>query len=508
MAATLRATGLPVSVSSEVLPVFREYERASTTALDAYVAPALSRYLRSLDGALRDAGLGCEVEVMRSGGGTFGATTAASNPVHTLLSGPAAGAWGAAAVGSGCGVTDLIAFDMGGTSTDATLIEGGRPRTMAEGQVAGLPFAVCGRCPSRGTTVGGGRSRAGVLWEGWHRPHRDRRVSPARAPASRRPARRFAPAGAGAGDRCARASRGVPGPGDAGGRGRRRTRRGGPHREGASRRVGRTRSRPAPPRAPRVRRRRPAAPGGARSGARVPSGDRPEVSGRAVGARSARRAALGERRANGAPRTERRGGLRAGGRVGGPGGRRASVDGRCGGGSLGGLPVPRAVVRARGHGAGRRRHDLWTCSRVPRRASRAIRLCAPGGRDRGREPACPGRSAAACVRPAIRPARTRLRRSAPRRTDGADRGAGHGVRRLRTGRARRRRPPPRSDNRRRRRRDVLAPSRPARRGGRGGEPPHPRRVMTMDPIALEVCRASGRDGWQGEHGPRRFGPDT
>ena len=142
IAATLRATGLPVSVSSEVLPVFREYERASTTALDAYVAPALSRYLRSLDGALRDAGLGCEVEVMRSGGGTFGATTAASNPVHTLLSGPAAGAWGAAAVGLGCGVTDLIAFDMGGTSTDATLIEGGRPRTTAEGQVAGLPFAV------------------------------------------------------------------------------------------------------------------------------------------------------------------------------------------------------------------------------------------------------------------------------------------------------------------------------------------------------------------------------
>ncbi len=142
IAATLRASGLPVSVSSEVLPVFREYERASTTALDAYVSPALARYLTSLDRALRDAGLGCEVEVMRSGGGTFGAAAAASNPVHTLLSGPAAGAWGAAAVGVGCGMTDLIAFDMGGTSTDATLIEGGRPRTTGEGQVAGLPFAV------------------------------------------------------------------------------------------------------------------------------------------------------------------------------------------------------------------------------------------------------------------------------------------------------------------------------------------------------------------------------
>src|SRR5262249_28258472 len=126
----------------EVLPVFREYERASTTALDAYVAPALARYLTSLDAALGDAGLGCEVEVMRSGGGMFAAAAAAANPVHTLLSGPAAGAWGAAAIGAACGITDLIAFDMGGTSTDATLIEGGRPRTTAEGQVAGLPFAV------------------------------------------------------------------------------------------------------------------------------------------------------------------------------------------------------------------------------------------------------------------------------------------------------------------------------------------------------------------------------
>jgi N-methylhydantoinase A len=134
--------GLPVSLSSEVLPVFREYERASTTALNAYVAPVLARYLGTLEEALRSAGLSCDVEVMRSGGGTFSARLAARLAVHTLLSGPAAGAWGAAAVAGAAGYSDVIAFDMGGTSTDVTLIEGGRPGTGGEGRVAGLPFAV------------------------------------------------------------------------------------------------------------------------------------------------------------------------------------------------------------------------------------------------------------------------------------------------------------------------------------------------------------------------------
>jgi N-methylhydantoinase A len=134
--------GLPVSISSEILPVFREYERASTTALNAYVAPVLARYLGSLTGRLRSVGVPCEVEVMRSGGGTFSAEVASRLAVHTLLSGPAAGAWGAAAVGAAAGHPDLIAFDMGGTSTDVTLIEGGRPGIGPDGRIAGLPFAV------------------------------------------------------------------------------------------------------------------------------------------------------------------------------------------------------------------------------------------------------------------------------------------------------------------------------------------------------------------------------
>jgi len=138
----MRRLGLPVSLSCEVLPVFREYERASTTVLNAYVSPALRRYLGSLARELRSRGMGCELEVMRSGGGTLTADLAAKLAVHTLLSGPAAGAWGAAAIGGAAGYSDLIAFDMGGTSTDATLIEAGRPRTTAEGSIDDLPFAV------------------------------------------------------------------------------------------------------------------------------------------------------------------------------------------------------------------------------------------------------------------------------------------------------------------------------------------------------------------------------
>lgn len=142
IADALEPLGVPVSRSSDVLPVFREFERTSTTALNAYVAPQLSRYLGRLAEQLRGAGLRGTVEVMRSSGGTFAAEVAARYPVHTLLSGPAAGAWGAAAVADASGFDDVIAFDMGGTSTDVTLIEGGRPATTSEGAIDGLPFAV------------------------------------------------------------------------------------------------------------------------------------------------------------------------------------------------------------------------------------------------------------------------------------------------------------------------------------------------------------------------------
>lgn len=138
--------GVPVSRATALLPTFREFERASTTALNAYVAPRMHRYLTSLERRLADDAGGSgdlpTVEVMRSGGGTFAASVAAREPVHTLLSGPAAGAWGAAAVAHAVGAPHAVAFDMGGTSSDVTLVRDGRPHTTAEGSIGGLPFGV------------------------------------------------------------------------------------------------------------------------------------------------------------------------------------------------------------------------------------------------------------------------------------------------------------------------------------------------------------------------------
>ena len=138
----LAPLGVPVSSSSELLPVLREVERSSTTALNAYVAPRIERYLAALEGRLTADGLAVPVEVMRSGGGTSTARVTRREPIHTLLSGPAAGAWGAAALGRATDTEDLIAFDVGGTSTDVTLIAGGRPATNSDGAIDGLPFAV------------------------------------------------------------------------------------------------------------------------------------------------------------------------------------------------------------------------------------------------------------------------------------------------------------------------------------------------------------------------------
>ena len=142
LAAALAPLGVPITRASELLPVLREVERTSTVALNAYLAPRMARYLGSLADHLRGVGLRPAVEVMRSGGGTATAEVAAREPVRAVLSGPAAGAWGAAALGRACGTPEVIAFDVGGTSTDVSLVTGGRPRTTADGVVGGLPFAV------------------------------------------------------------------------------------------------------------------------------------------------------------------------------------------------------------------------------------------------------------------------------------------------------------------------------------------------------------------------------
>jgi len=128
-----------IVASHEVAPEFREYERASTTAADAYLGPAVSRYLDALTGACVDAGLP-EPLVMRSSGGVATPAEAAAHPATILVSGPAAGVVGASRIAALAGIEDAIAFDMGGTSTDVCLISGGRAERSSERAVSGLPI--------------------------------------------------------------------------------------------------------------------------------------------------------------------------------------------------------------------------------------------------------------------------------------------------------------------------------------------------------------------------------
>jgi N-methylhydantoinase A len=128
-----------VVASHELAPEFREYERASTAAADAYLGPVTSRYLRALASAAAGAGLP-EPLVMRSSGGVATVDEAAEHPALVLVSGPAGGAVGAARVAAAEGFPNAIAFDMGGTSTDVCLIANGVAERTSERLVAGLPI--------------------------------------------------------------------------------------------------------------------------------------------------------------------------------------------------------------------------------------------------------------------------------------------------------------------------------------------------------------------------------
>jgi N-methylhydantoinase A len=134
-----RHPGVHVVASHEVAPEFREYERASTTAADAYLGPVCARYFRSLASRCRDAGLP-EPLVMRSSGGVATTDEAAEHAALVLVSGPAGGVVGAARVAELAGVENAISFDMGGTSTDVCLISGGRAERTLERSVGGLPI--------------------------------------------------------------------------------------------------------------------------------------------------------------------------------------------------------------------------------------------------------------------------------------------------------------------------------------------------------------------------------
>jgi N-methylhydantoinase A len=134
-----RHPGVHVVASHEVAPEFREYERASTTAADAYLAPVAARYLRALADAAREAGLP-EPLVMLSSGGVASVDEAAAHPATILVSGPAGGVVGAGLVARRAGFEHAIAFDMGGTSTDVCLLPGGRASRVAGRAVGGLPI--------------------------------------------------------------------------------------------------------------------------------------------------------------------------------------------------------------------------------------------------------------------------------------------------------------------------------------------------------------------------------
>ena len=141
VAAALQELGVQVSISHEILPEFREYERGSTVVINAYLAPLMERYLQRLHRTLE--GQGRRLHVMQSSGGIISAAVAAREPVRTILSGPAGGVIGARAMAEAAGFSRILTFDMGGTSTDVALIggKGDLPLTK-ESLISGLPVAI------------------------------------------------------------------------------------------------------------------------------------------------------------------------------------------------------------------------------------------------------------------------------------------------------------------------------------------------------------------------------
>ena len=137
IAERFRAAGFPVSASHDILPEFREYERTSTTVVNAYVSPVMGRYLGRLETALP----ADRLQVMQSNGGMIGPQQAASEAVRCILSGPAGGLVGAQAVAAAAGFDKVLTFDMGGTSTDVALIDGA-PRSTSDASIGGLPVNV------------------------------------------------------------------------------------------------------------------------------------------------------------------------------------------------------------------------------------------------------------------------------------------------------------------------------------------------------------------------------
>ena len=143
-----------VIASHEILPEIREFERTSTTALNAYLQPIVSSYLHHLDMALRDDGFGGEVLIVQSNGGVMSLETASKRPIRTALSGPAAGVIASTYIAESAGFPNVITCDMGGTSFDVSLVAGGQSTLAAQ---TAVDFGLVVRTPMiEMTTIGAG----------------------------------------------------------------------------------------------------------------------------------------------------------------------------------------------------------------------------------------------------------------------------------------------------------------------------------------------------------------
>ncbi len=131
-----------VSVSSEVVPEFREYERLSTTCLNAFLGPVIRRYMANFLSKIQQIGVKVKPYITQSNGGIMSVSSACKYPVRTALSGPAAGVMGAIYTSRSAGFDNIITFDMGGTSTDVCLIEKGDPQLSTDRNVAGVPCKI------------------------------------------------------------------------------------------------------------------------------------------------------------------------------------------------------------------------------------------------------------------------------------------------------------------------------------------------------------------------------
>lgn len=149
-----------VSLSSRINPRFREYERLVVTAFDAYLRPVIESYVSRMNEMLDEESIECELQIMQSRGGISSAEILEERPVASMLSGPAAAVAGAADIGERIGREDLITIDIGGTSSDVSLVEGGRPQITSDGEIQDYPLRM--QMVDISTIGSGGGSIAGL----------------------------------------------------------------------------------------------------------------------------------------------------------------------------------------------------------------------------------------------------------------------------------------------------------------------------------------------------------